>query len=281
MKKDNDNEERLIEFLVTIGSLVFFAFLSMYAMRGCDSDMAGNQGDLVATATATAATTSAVTDESRNLLVDANESISEDVNSVMDKDVDRGSEEGLPLATNKDLDVVADDVNATANNDKNRTTEDDANATTDVKSTADSKNSQDSKAGRKSEAEEEAGIISDIENERVSSHPYILKGIYFKSGSSLLSKKSKRQLDVIAKRLTEHKDVKVTLRGHTDSKGSQKENQILSLERASSVGMALVERGVNIDNIWIDGMGESEPIAINGTAKEMLRNRRVDIAVTK
>ena len=53
------------------------------------------------------------------------------------------------------------------------------------------------------------------------------------------------------------------------------------MKRANSVGMALVERGVNIDNIWIDGMGETEPITLNGTAKEMLLNRRVDIAVTK
>ena len=96
-----------------------------------------------------------------------------------------------------------------------------------------------------------------------------------------MSKKSKRQLDRVAKALKIHNDVKVTLRGHTDSKGSQKENQALSLKRASSVGMALVERGVNIDNIWIDGMGETEPITLNGTAKEMLLNRRVDISVTK
>ena len=133
----------------------------------------------------------------------------------------------------------------------------------------------------KTEAEEEAGIIDDIESGTISSKPYILKGVYFRTGSSVLTAKSKRQLDAIAKTLKSHKDVIITLRGHTDKMGSVKNNEALSSKRAASVGHALVERGANIDNIWTKGIGESEPITSNSSAKEMSKNRRVDIAVTK
>jgi outer membrane protein OmpA-like peptidoglycan-associated protein len=129
--------------------------------------------------------------------------------------------------------------------------------------------------------EDKSSIIADIENERVSKSPYILEGISFKTGSSILTKTSKKQIDAIANALKKHKNVKINLRGHTDNMGSTKDNEKLSTKRADSVGFAFVDRGVNIDNIWIQGMGELDPIVKNGTAKEMAKNRRVDIAVIK
>ena len=304
MKKDNDNEERLIETIVTIGTLIFFGLLSMYAMRGCSSEVVYT-GDvtpetaIVSTVTATTVATNMEADVSSTSTTAPQELIS-DINGSAEL------EEELNTTTNADN----SDLNATANedensddnatigadvpekdsvenlaNDENKDIEVDSNITVDtdkalVKDIADNtvknvpKNST-------SEANEEAGILADIKSASISAKPYVLKGIFFRSGSSILTKKSKRQLDAIAKALKEHKDVKVTIRGHTDSKGSKKANKRLSFKRATSTGIALVDRGVNIDNIWIDGMGETELITKNGTEKEMLLNRRVDIAVTK
>jgi outer membrane protein OmpA-like peptidoglycan-associated protein len=278
MKKDNDNEERLIETIVTIGTLIFFGFLSMYAMRGCSNDVSysGEQTATPAVVAAAGATTAAATDLDKDGSLTDTVALTADVNETLDKDVN----------------VAVEDINVDENESDDSEADMDANESVDTVNESDENRSENANSVNTanatavadkgtSEANEEAGIIADINSNSASAKPYVLKGIYFRSGSSILTKKSKRQLDAIAKALKAHKDVKITLRGHTDSKGSKKENQTLSMKRASSVGLAFVDRGVNIDNIWIDGMGESEPITQNGTAKEMLRNRRVDIAVTK
>jgi len=304
MKKDNDNEERLIETIVTIGTLIFFGLLSMYAMRGCSSDVVYT-GDvtpetaIVSTATATtvasnmeadASSTSTTVPQELASDINGSDKLKEELNTTTNAD-----DSDLNASANEDensddnattgADVPEKDSVENLANDENKDIEVDSNITVDtdkalVKDIADNtvknvpKNST-------SEANEEAGILADIKSASISAKPYVLKGIFFRSGSSILTKKSKRQLDAIAKALKEHKDVKVTIRGHTDSKGSKKANKRLSFKRATSTGIALVDRGVNIDNIWIDGMGETELITKNGTEKEMLLNRRVDIAVTK
>ena len=293
MKKDNDNEERLIETIVTIGTLIFFGLLSMYAMRGCSYDGGVSNGELTSTpavvATATAATGVAAGLETDNTLTDG-VALATDMNdtdgniSVDDMDVDANTTTTMD-GMDTDANTTVEDTEANATTevvDENTTTDD---ASTDDEATDKNATNADAKNGTAGVVADtdaaEAGILADINSASISAKPYVLKGIFFKSGSSILTKKSKRQLDAIAKALKEHKDVKVTIRGHTDSKGSKKANKRLSFKRASSTGMALVDRGVNIDNIWIDGMGETEPITQNGTAKEMLLNRRVDIAVSE
>lgn len=67
--------------------------------------------------------------------------------------------------------------------------------------------------------------------------------------------------------------------GHTDSVGSNKYNQNLSLQRANSVRNHLVVRGVKSGQIAISGKGESDPTASNKTESGRAANRRADIAV--
>ncbi len=63
--------------------------------------------------------------------------------------------------------------------------------------------------------------------------------------------------------------------GHTDSKGAETYNQELSEERAKSVRIFLIGRGVKPDNITAVGYGESEPIADNGSEAGRAANRRI------
>lgn len=67
--------------------------------------------------------------------------------------------------------------------------------------------------------------------------------------------------------------------GHTDSSGSDEYNQSLSERRASSVGNQLMAQGVAGGRVRLEGRGEREPIADNGTAEGRARNRRVDIVI--
>lgn len=67
--------------------------------------------------------------------------------------------------------------------------------------------------------------------------------------------------------------------GHTDSTGSDAYNQGLSERRSVSVGNHLMQQGVPQDRILMEGRGEGEPRATNGTPEGRRLNRRVDIVI--
>jgi len=128
------------------------------------------------------------------------------------------------------------------------------------------------------EAEQEA-IISDIDNQRVSTGAHILKGVSFNSGSNVLSQTSTEQINAIVDALKKSPSVKVMLRGHTDNTGKQDANLKLSEKRAKALKADLVAKGIDATRIETEGKGDSTPIASNSTKEGQLLNRRVDIAV--
>ncbi len=67
--------------------------------------------------------------------------------------------------------------------------------------------------------------------------------------------------------------------GHTDSSGADQYNQTLSERRASAVGNELIHQSVDGSRIRLEGRGEREPVADNGTAAGRTKNRRVDIVI--
>ena len=68
--------------------------------------------------------------------------------------------------------------------------------------------------------------------------------------------------------------------GHTDSTGTAEYNSALSLERANAVKAAIVQSGMDEDNVRAEGAGESQPVESNATAAGRQENRRVAIIVT-
>lgn len=67
----------------------------------------------------------------------------------------------------------------------------------------------------------------------------------------------------------------LTIIGHTDSTGPEEYNMQLSLRRAQAAADYLESLG--IDGITVKGMGESEPVADNGTREGRAKNRRIEI----
>jgi len=65
--------------------------------------------------------------------------------------------------------------------------------------------------------------------------------------------------------------------GHTDSIGTDAYNQKLSIRRAEAVKKYLVSQGIEAKRIYVDGKGESQPVADNKTAEGRAKNRRVQI----
>ena len=80
----------------------------------------------------------------------------------------------------------------------------------------------------------------------------------------------------------EQQDMRVSIIGHTDSKGSDAYNMALGMRRAVAVRDKLLEFGLNPARILgVESRGESEPIAPNDTAEGRFENRRIEFRTTK
>jgi outer membrane protein OmpA-like peptidoglycan-associated protein len=106
--------------------------------------------------------------------------------------------------------------------------------------------------------------------------------VHFETGSARIQKRSKELLDQIAYMVKEHPEVgRIRIEGYTDNVGPPDMNLKLSRERADSVRVALVERGVAHDRLRTEGYGESHPVAPNRTRAGRAKNRRVEFVATK
>jgi outer membrane protein OmpA-like peptidoglycan-associated protein len=87
---------------------------------------------------------------------------------------------------------------------------------------------------------------------------------------------------VIARAAAELRDQartgRVLVVGHTDSDATEQYNLGLSQRRAAAVAQALTaELGADAPQIRVEGRGEAEPVADNGTEAGPQANRRVSI----
>jgi len=103
--------------------------------------------------------------------------------------------------------------------------------------------------------------------------------ISFDTGRADIKPNFRTVLDQFAQGLRDNGGSTVRIIGHTDSTGSDAINNPLSLARAESTRDYLIDRGVTGNRIAVDGRGEREPIADNGTDAGRARNRRVEIFV--
>lgn len=87
-------------------------------------------------------------------------------------------------------------------------------------------------------------------------------------------------LDSVALVLAKYNSSVIDVYGHTDSDGSLESNQLLSEQRALSVGNYLVARSIDGRRILVSGKGETEPVASNSTPEGKAQNRRVEIKVS-
>lgn len=103
--------------------------------------------------------------------------------------------------------------------------------------------------------------------------------VTFATNSSDLSPAFFDVLTSVTKVLKEFDKTVVEVAGHTDSTGSDSYNQTLSERRANSVAQYLQSHGIRSERVLTLGMGESRPIADNGTADGRQANRRVEITM--
>ena len=105
--------------------------------------------------------------------------------------------------------------------------------------------------------------------------------VLFASGKFALLNTAMTKLDQVAEALkAQDADKRMVVEGHTDSQGSDKVNQPLSLNRGNAVRDYLVTRGVASEKITAVGLGSSRPIVDNKSAENRANNRRVEIIVS-
>ena len=80
----------------------------------------------------------------------------------------------------------------------------------------------------------------------------------------------------------EQNDLRLTIIGHTDSKGTDAYNMALGMRRAVAVRDKLIEFGLDPARVLsVESRGESEPIAPNDTEQGRFENRRIEFKATK
>ncbi|GMQ98525.1 MAG: hypothetical protein BMS9Abin17_1040 [Acidimicrobiia bacterium] len=119
--------------------------------------------------------------------------------------------------------------------------------------------------------------VEDVEELQVNLDELIEgKIVEFETKSFDLTDVGKTLLDEISAALEMVDEVRVEIGGHTDSRGSDEDNQILSQQRAQSVFDYLVANGADAERFDVVGYGETRPITDNDTSSGRARNRRIE-----
>ncbi len=105
-----------------------------------------------------------------------------------------------------------------------------------------------------------------------------LPRVHFPFDEDELTSTAKQKLNELSETLKPLPKLKLQVRGHTDSRGSESYNQRLSERRAKVVKQYLEEKGTPNELVPV-GYGESLPIGDNNTDEGRQQNRRVDFEV--
>ena len=105
----------------------------------------------------------------------------------------------------------------------------------------------------------------------------IIGGINFASGSADILPESYATLNQIFEQLKNHPTLRISIEGHTDDRGGDAANQVLSEKRAAAVESYFIQYGIEASRLVSVGYGESQPRVSNTTAENRKINRRIEI----
>jgi outer membrane protein OmpA-like peptidoglycan-associated protein len=105
----------------------------------------------------------------------------------------------------------------------------------------------------------------------------VTRSLYFRADSTSFTAESEAEATSIFNELAALPAVEIVLVGHSDTLGSEKHNEQLSLERAMLVRARLIARGISAFNISIAGKGERNPVVPTPDGVDEPRNRRVEL----
>ena len=145
-----------------------------------------------------------------------------------------------------------------------------------VVSSAFSKNTTNTKQESNNQISKDISNISFLINKKLDEN----RIIYFPAGSiKILGKKNLVKLRSIIKLITNQKDLKVLLEGHSSDDGDSISNLELSRDRAIIIKQTLIDLGTDPGRIKIKALGEEEPIFDNKSTNSDRFNRSVLITL--
>ena len=107
----------------------------------------------------------------------------------------------------------------------------------------------------------------------------VLRGVNFDFDKSNIRPDARAILDEAVSTLKAESDIRVSVEGHTDSRGTDVYNQKLSERRADSVADYLSRGGISRNRLSTEGFGESKPVASNMNEDGRAQNRRVELRI--
>ncbi|MBA3648353.1 MAG: OmpA family protein [Chitinophagales bacterium] len=103
----------------------------------------------------------------------------------------------------------------------------------------------------------------DLLMKKITSQPVRIQNVFYDFAKATLRPESLPPLDTLVTLLKDNPGIIVEIASHTDSKGTLKYNQKLSLSRAQSVVNYLESKGVTSDRLIAKGYGPTQPVAPN------------------
>lgn len=116
--------------------------------------------------------------------------------------------------------------------------------------------------------------------------PIVLENIYYDFDMWNIRPDAAAELDKLVKLLKDNPEIDIEMGSHTDVRGSDKYNQVLSEKRAHAAVQYLVSKGIDQRRLTYKGYGES--VLVNSCTNEAMcdedahqENRRTEFKVTK
>lgn len=111
-----------------------------------------------------------------------------------------------------------------------------------------------------------------------------IKPIYFDLNASLITNKAVQELNEVVKILKKYPQLKIEVGSHTDSRASNKYNEILSANRAKSTVNYIVSKGIDRSSISAKGYGETQLVnncsnGVKCTETQHQLNRRTEFVI--
>lgn len=108
-----------------------------------------------------------------------------------------------------------------------------------------------------------------------------LDDVLFETGKAEIKPSSFKSLNELAELIKRKKNMEILVVGHTDDRGDQHKNLILSIQRAEAVQKYLEQKSGAAGRIKAEGRGDTEPVQSNETEEGRKLNRRTEIIIQK
>jgi outer membrane protein OmpA-like peptidoglycan-associated protein len=116
--------------------------------------------------------------------------------------------------------------------------------------------------------------------------PIVLENIYYDFDKWNIRPDAAMELDKLVKLLEDNPSIEIEMGSHTDARGADNYNMVLSARRALSAVRYLIAKGIDADRLSWKGYGESVHVnecsnGVKCSEEKHQENRRTEFKVTK